>query len=82
MRTHVRNAMEKLGASTRSQAVALALESGVIGEARRGARGRARSARRRAAPAAPRAILTALLAGVVALPTSTPRLYSAEEGGC
>src|SRR5687768_18361158 len=33
VRTHVRNAMEKLGASTRSQAVALALESGIIGDA-------------------------------------------------
>src|ERR671917_121662 len=33
VRTHVRNAMEKLGASTRSQAVALALETGAIGDA-------------------------------------------------
>ena len=43
VRTHVRNAMEKLGASTRSQAVALALESGVIGEppAERSVRSRA-----------------------------------------
>lgn len=32
VRTHVRNAMDKLGASTRSQAVALALELGHIGE--------------------------------------------------
>ena len=33
VRTHVRNAMDKLGASTRSQAVALALELGHIGDA-------------------------------------------------
>jgi len=32
VRTHVRNAMDKLGASTRSQAVALALEQGHIGD--------------------------------------------------
>ena len=32
VRTHVRNAMDKLGASTRSQAVALALELGDIGD--------------------------------------------------
>lgn len=32
VRTHVRNAMDKLGASTRSQAVALAVEHGDIGE--------------------------------------------------
>src|SRR5687768_18380196 len=46
VRTHVRNAMEKLGASTRSQAVALALESGVIGDAlpQKPARGRSSSA--------------------------------------
>lgn len=32
VRTHVRNAMDKLGASTRSQAVAIALEHGHIGD--------------------------------------------------
>ncbi len=56
VRTHVRNAMEKLGASTRSQAVALALESGVIGEPapREAARARARSSRMSARPGGPR----------------------------
>ena len=48
VRTHVRNAMDKLGASTRSQAVALALEDGQIGDA-----GAAQPPTQRRAPAAP-----------------------------
>lgn len=43
VRTHVRNAMDKLGASTRSQAVAIALERGHIGDGPRpGPRSRVR----------------------------------------
>jgi DNA-binding CsgD family transcriptional regulator len=49
VRTHVRNAMAKLGASTRSQAVAIALQRAEIGE--EGAD--ARSAEEEAAPRAP-----------------------------
>ena len=85
VRTHVRNAMEKLGASTRSQAVALALESGVIGEAqpekssrpRAGGRGAAAPVGLEKGP-----ILTALLAGVVSLADiESGAIYSAEDGG-
>ena len=86
VRTHVRNAMEKLGASTRSHAVALALESGAIGDA---------SAERPSRPRvdAPRGglsgtgtgtgpILTALLAGVVSLADiESGAIYLADEGG-
>jgi DNA-binding NarL/FixJ family response regulator len=39
VRTHVRNAMEKLEANTRVHAVAIALRQGEIGEARQGDRG-------------------------------------------
>lgn len=45
VRTHVRNAMDKLGASTRSQAVALALEQGQIGDGAAGSQHRAPTAR-------------------------------------
>lgn len=85
VRTHVRNAMEKLGASTRSQAVALALESGVIGDApTERPQGRARTAARNAgAVGLDRGpILTALLAGVVSLADiESGVIYSAEDGG-
>jgi DNA-binding CsgD family transcriptional regulator len=85
VRTHVRNAMDKLGASTRSQAVALALEDGQIGDA-----GAAQPAAQRRAPAAPpsppattpSATLTALLSGVAALAdVEAATTYFAQEGG-
>ena len=90
VRTHVRNAMEKLGASTRSQAVALALESGVIGDAQGERTERTRAGDLTAAPASPGAgagagagpILTALLAGVVSLAdVESGAIYFAEDGG-
>jgi hypothetical protein len=85
VRTHVRNAMDKLGASTRSQAVALALELGEIGDAAPAAGGASRSGAR-PAPAkvtpAPAATLTALLSGVVELADiDSASIYFAEEGG-
>lgn len=85
IRTHVRNAMEKLGASTRSQAVALALESGVIGDPPPERPSvRARPGAQAAAPVGLEKgpILTALLAGVVALADiESGAIYSAEDGG-
>lgn len=85
VRTHVRNAMEKLGASTRSQAVALALESGLIGDFAPERRAQAPAA----SPQPPQPvglqagpILTALLAGVVSLAdVESGAIYSAEDGG-
>lgn len=85
VRTHVRNAMDKLGASTRSQAVALALEDGQIGES-----GPPRASGARPAPstppappaAPPSATLTALLSGVAALAdVDAATIYFAQEGG-
>ncbi len=86
VRTHVRNAMEKLGASTRSQAVALALETGVIGDAQevRTARTRVGDLPTTPAPSGAGAgpILTALLAGVVSLAdVESGAIYFAEDGG-
>ncbi len=84
VRTHVRNAMEKLGASTRSQAVAIALESGVIGDPPPEKAGRPRGGSRVASPVGLEKgpILTALLAGVVALADiESGAIYSAEDGG-
>lgn len=86
VRTHVRNAMEKLGASTRSQAVALALESGAIGNApdERPAPPRAEVAVQATAGlgAGSGPILTALLAGVVSLAdVESGAIYFAEDGG-
>jgi GAF domain-containing protein len=84
VRTHVRNAMDKLGASTRSQAVALALEHGQIGE---GGSGDAPQATKAAQPplapaATPSATLTALLSGVAALPdVDAASIYFSQEGG-
>ena len=80
VRTHVRNAMDKLGASTRSQAVAVALEIGEIGE------GGAPAAARPAAPSGPTprsaATLKTLLDGVVELADiDSASVYLAEEGG-
>lgn len=87
VRTHVRNAMDKLGASTRSQAVALALEEGQIGDA--GAAPATSGGARPAQPippappaAAPSATLTALLSGVASLAdVDAATIYFAQEGG-
>jgi DNA-binding CsgD family transcriptional regulator len=82
VRTHIRNAMEKLGASTRSQAVVLALESGAIGEssAKPATSSRTRSSSSAEAGSGP--ILTALLAGVVSLAdVESGAIYSAVDGG-
>lgn len=82
VRTHVRNAMDKLGASTRSQAVALALEDGQIGDA--GPPEPPAAAPAQAAPPATTsgATLTALLSGVAALAdVNAATVYFAQEGG-
>ena len=82
VRTHVRNAMDKLGASTRSQAVALALEDGQIGDA--GPTEPPAAVPAQAAPptATPSATLTALLSGVAALAdVNAATVYFAQEGG-
>jgi len=81
VRTHVRNAMDKLGASTRSQAVALALEGGEIGDGRPPTAAQpATSAITVEAGAGP--MLTALLAGVVSLAdVESGAIYFAEDGG-
>ena len=76
--------MDKLGASTRSQAVALALEDGQIGEA--GAHpaptSRPNAAPPSPPPATPTATLTALLSGVAALAdVDATTIYFAQEGG-
>lgn len=84
VRTHVRNAMDKLGASTRSQAVALALEDGQIGEGSGPARapGRHQAAAPVAPQATPSATMTALLSGVVSLAdVDAATIYFAQEGG-
>jgi hypothetical protein len=76
--------MEKLGASTRSQAVALALESGAIGDAAEEKPARTRPAKGAPAPVGLERgpILTALLAGVVSLADiESGAIYSAEDGG-
>ena len=84
VRTHVRNAMEKLGASTRSQAVALALESGIIGDSPVEMTSGSHSGSKGGAPLSMERgpILTALLAGVVSLADiESGAIYSAEDGG-
>ncbi len=84
VRTHVRNAMEKLGASTRSQAVALALETGEIGDSAssQATRPRTQGGTAAASAAASGPILTALLAGVVSLAdVESGAIYFAEDGG-
>ncbi|MEJ7875110.1 MAG: LuxR C-terminal-related transcriptional regulator [Solirubrobacterales bacterium] len=85
VRTHVRNAMEKLGASTRSQAVALALESGAIGDApseERPNRPHQDSPEQKMPGLGTGPILTALLTGVVSLAdVESAAIYFAEDGG-
>jgi hypothetical protein len=81
VRTHVRNAMDKLGASTRSQAVVVALERGEIGEQDPGA-APARRVSRPASAEALTATLTALLGGLVSLADiEHAAIYLSEEGG-
>ena len=88
VRTHVRNAMEKLGASTRSQAVALALEHGLLGDRKpahpeaAGGSETSESPGQENAGADAGPMLTALLAGVVSLAdVDSGVIYSVEEGG-
>jgi GAF domain-containing protein len=82
VRTHVRNAMDKLGASTRSQAVALALEDGQIGDAGPSEPPAAAPAQATPPATTSSATLTALLSGVAALAdVNAATVYFAEEGG-
>jgi len=83
VRTHVRNAMDKLGASTRSQAVALALEDGQIGDAGPSEPPAAARAQATTPPATTSsATLSALLSGVAALAdVNAATVYFAQEGG-
>ena len=82
VRTHVRNAMSKLGASTRSQAVALALRSRQITPDPVGAalvHSAASAPRRGADPSAP---LTEMLAGLVTLyDVDAGAVYVTDEDG-
>jgi DNA-binding CsgD family transcriptional regulator len=81
VRTHVRNAMAKLGASTRSQAVVLAMQRHEIaGE--EGAGGRAGAAARRVENAADAVALAAMLDGLVSLyDVDGGAVYLADEDG-
>lgn len=89
VRTHVRNAMEKLGAATRSQAVVMAMESGQIGDGPAASRTSATSAGGGSAPlkrtpgrSASGPVLTALLSGVAGIADiESGAIYLAEEGG-
>jgi DNA-binding CsgD family transcriptional regulator len=77
VRTHVRNAMSKLGASTRSQAVALALQHGQIT-----ADAEAAAIPTEAAPEDPAAGLATMLAGLVSLyDVDGGAVYLTEEDG-
>jgi DNA-binding CsgD family transcriptional regulator len=81
VRTHVRNAMSKLGASTRSQAVVLALQRQELGgEPDSGAT--APATRRRAGGDGDRAALAAMLDGLVSLyDVDGGAVYLADEDG-
>jgi len=84
VRTHVRNAMAKLGASTRSQAVALALQQHQIeAEVERPTQTvPAPQARAAAQPADPAAALRTMLDGLVSLyDVNGGAVYVAEEDG-
>jgi DNA-binding CsgD family transcriptional regulator len=82
VRTHVRNAMAKLGASTRSQAVVLAMQRHEIaGEEGAGGRGGA-AAVRRVENAADAVALAAMLDGLVSLyDVDGGAVYLADEDG-
>jgi DNA-binding CsgD family transcriptional regulator len=80
VRTHVRNAMSKLGASTRSQAVALALQHGEI--TTDAAATAIASSTHASAAADPTASLAAMLAGLVSLyDVDGGAVYLIEEDG-
>ena len=84
VRTHVRNAMAKLGASTRSQAVALALQQREITADPEGARASRSPAAARPELAEPTrsTALTAMLAGLVSLyDVDGGAVYLADEDG-
>lgn len=82
VRTHVRNAMDKLGASTRSQAVALALEQGLIGELDQPARPAAVTAPRPRSDQGLERALGELTAGMVELADiDVAAVYLADESG-
>lgn len=79
VRTHVRNAMEKLGAATRSQAVGIALERGDI-RSERSTMAEPTAAAGAEDPAARDATLKALLAGLVTLPdVESATIYLVEQ---
>ena len=84
VRTHIRNAMTKLGASTRSQAVAIALQRGEIGEASPPEAAAPRT-RPRGGPARADAVDAALaevLHGIVSLwDVDAGSIFLAEEDG-
>jgi DNA-binding CsgD family transcriptional regulator len=82
VRTHVRNAMEKLGATTRSQAVAIALERGeIVNESSSPAVETARL-REDEGPAIREATLRALTAGIAKIAdVDTATLYLTEDDG-
>jgi DNA-binding CsgD family transcriptional regulator len=81
VRTHVRNAMSKLGASTRSQAVVLAMQQqGTVGE--KEGRVSAAATPRRFAAREDRAALGAMLDGLVSLyDVDGGAVYLADEDG-
>jgi DNA-binding CsgD family transcriptional regulator len=82
VRTHVRNAMEKLGATTRSQAVAIALDRGEIAGDRSGAPVPTEPVKPDEGPEIREATLRAMTAGIAKIPDiDTAVLYLAEEDG-
>jgi DNA-binding CsgD family transcriptional regulator len=83
VRTHVRNAMAKLGASTRSQAVALAIQSQEIDSEPRALVHRQAAPARPVAPAAdPGVALSSMLEGLVSLyDVDGGGVYLADEDG-
>ena len=81
VRTHIRNAMSKLDASTRSQAVVLALQQDQIGAEKDGG-ATAPATRRRVAPRRNRVALATMLDGLVSLyDVDGGAVYLAEEDG-
>ncbi len=80
VRTHVRNAMSKLGAATRSQAVAMALQSREIATESTTSAGGGEEVSRR--PRAPGPAFKEMLAGLVALyDVDGGAVYLADEDG-
>ncbi|CAN5508875.1 hypothetical protein BH10ACT11_BH10ACT11_22090 [soil metagenome] len=84
IRTHVRNAMDKLGAATRSQAVAVALERGEITREATAAGPSANGGRPAGAedPVIAETTLRALIAGIATIPdVDAAALYLTEDDG-